>query len=57
MLQQKGHFDLVIKRYENGAVSSYMHGLKPGDKIKVKGPFPKLKIEPNMKKAIGMIAG
>jgi cytochrome-b5 reductase len=54
---QKGYFELVIKKYPDGAVSSYMHGLKPGDKIKVKGPFQKLVIKPNMKKAIGMIAG
>ncbi|KAG5191118.1 hypothetical protein JKP88DRAFT_11044 [Tribonema minus] len=52
-----GHFDLVIKRYPEGNVSSYMHGLKPGDKLMVKGPFPKLKVTPNMKRNIGMIAG
>ncbi len=26
----KGHFDLVIKAYPTGVVSSYMHGLKVG---------------------------
>mmetsp|Transcript_8234 Transcript_8234/g.12483 ORF Transcript_8234/g.12483 Transcript_8234/m.12483 type:complete len:295 (-) Transcript_8234:33-917(-) len=53
----KGHFDLVIKTYKEGNVSLYMDGLKEGDHLMVKGPFPKIKIETNMKKAIGMIAG
>lgn len=54
---QKGHFELVIKRYPDGKVSSYMHGLQPGDEIRVKGPIKKLALEPNMKQKIGMIAG
>jgi cytochrome-b5 reductase len=39
---QKGHFELVIKKYPDGKVSSYMHSLKPGDSIKVKGPIKKV---------------
>ena len=54
---QKGTFELVIKSYPAGNVSSYLHSLKVGDKIEVKGPFPKIKYTPNMKKSIGMIAG
>lgn len=53
----KGHFDLVIKSYPNGVVSKYMDGLKEGDRIEVKGPLPKFKYVPNMKKRIGMVAG
>ncbi len=53
----KGHFDLVIKSYPNGVVSKYMDGLKEGDRIEVKGPLPKFKYVPNMKKSIGMVAG
>jgi len=52
-----GHFDLVIKKYEQGNVSSYVHGLSVGDELNVKGCFTKLEIKPNMKKEIGMIAG
>ena len=51
----KGKFELVIKAYPDGNVSSYIDKLKVGDEISVKGPFPKLKYEPNMKKSIGMI--
>jgi len=53
----KGHCDLLIKKYPNGNVSQYVHGLKVGDSVSVKGPFKKLEYEANMKKDIGMIAG
>merc|ERR1712166_1525600 len=52
-----GHFDLVIKKYPQGNVSSFVHSLSVGDEISVKGCFTKLEIKPNMKKEIGMIAG
>lgn len=52
-----GHFDLVIKGYETGVVSKWMHSVKVGEKVNMKGPFKKLDITPNMKKEIGMIAG
>lgn len=53
----KGHFDLVIKVYPDGNVSSHMFGLKVGDMVEVKGPFPKFEYKANVKKEIGMIAG
>lgn len=53
----KGYFDLVIKSYPQGNVSSYLHSLEVGDNINVKGPFAKLPYTANMKKEIGMIAG
>jgi len=52
-----GHFDLVIKKYPQGNVSSFVHSLSVGDEISVKGCFTKLPIKPNMKKEIGLIAG
>jgi len=55
--KDKGHVDLVIKHYKDGKLTSYLEGLKPGDKIAIKGPMKKLPIDPNMKKRIGMIAG
>lgn len=54
---QRGWFRLVVKAYPGGTVSSYLHTLNPGDRIQVKGPFFKLRYEPNMNKYIGMIAG
>eukprot|EP00752_Nemacystus_decipiens_P008341 g7455.t1 len=53
----KGHFDLVIKVYPDGNVSSHMFNLKVGDMVEVKGPFPKFNYSANVKKEIGMIAG
>jgi cytochrome-b5 reductase len=53
----KGFFDLAIKEYSNGTVSSYFHSLNIGDFVEVRGPFEKLRYYPNMKDRIGMIAG
>lgn len=48
---------MVIKTYPNGIVSNYVHSLKVGDNVEVKGPLLKFKYVPNMKKSIGMLAG
>uniref|UniRef100_A0A7S2SKK2 NADH-cytochrome b5 reductase n=1 Tax=Rhizochromulina marina TaxID=1034831 RepID=A0A7S2SKK2_9STRA len=53
----QGYFDLVVKRYPDGMMSSHFFGLNVGDKIQVKGPFPKIKYERNMAKRVGMVAG
>lgn len=53
----KGFFDLLIKKYPDGKMSSHIHSLKPGDLLEVKGPIPKFKVEANMADTIGMIAG
>lgn len=55
--REKGHFELVIKSYPTGVVSSYMNSLKVGDKIEVKGPLTKFAYTANMKKSISMICG
>ena len=54
---QKGSFDLIIKKYAGGPMSSFIFSLQPGDKLQAKGPFAKLAYTANMKKNIGMIAG
>lgn len=36
-----GELTLLIKRYENGVASKYIHGLQPGDKLAIKGPIAK----------------
>lgn len=38
-------------------MSKHIASLKKGDTLEVKGPIPKMKIKPNMKKEIAMIAG
>lgn len=47
----------MVKAYPTGVVSSYLHSLKVGDQVEVKGPMRKLKYSPNAKKTITMIAG
>lgn len=36
-----GELAFLIKKYDNGLASGYIHGLKPGDKLAIKGPIPK----------------
>ncbi|KAI8995930.1 hypothetical protein BC832DRAFT_535628 [Gaertneriomyces semiglobifer] len=53
----KTHFDLLVKKYENGSVSKLIHSLEPGDKLEMRGPIETLPYEPNVVEEIGMIAG
>lgn len=53
----RGFFDLAVKSYIDGAVSTYLHSLNVGDYVEIRGPFEKLRYLPNMKERIGMIAG
>ncbi|KAJ3113528.1 hypothetical protein HDU96_003310 [Phlyctochytrium bullatum] len=52
-----GTFDLVVKRYPTGVVSSYIHSLKPGDQLEIKGPIMKYPYKPNKEGHVGLIAG
>lgn len=36
-----GELAFLIKKYDNGLASQYIHNLKPGDKLAIKGPIPK----------------
>ncbi|KND04816.1 uncharacterized protein SPPG_00519 [Spizellomyces punctatus DAOM BR117] len=53
----RGHFDLLVKEYENGSVSRFLHGVKLGDKVEIRGPIITLPYEANAVDEIGMIAG
>lgn len=53
----KGHLDLLVKKYEGGAMSSHIHSLQPGDKLDVKGPIVKYKWAPNKHEEIALVAG
>ncbi|KAJ1838371.1 hypothetical protein LPJ70_005488, partial [Coemansia sp. RSA 2708] len=53
----RGFFDLVVKNYPTGKMSSHIHGLAPGDSLEIKGPIPKHPYKANEFKEIGMIAG
>ena len=55
--QPTGYFDLVVKRYPTGVMSSHIHSLKVGDSLDMKGPNIKYPYQANTFKEIGMIAG
>lgn len=52
-----GQLEFVIKDYPNGMMSRYVHQLKKGDKLEIKGPIPKYPYEPNKFQKIVLIAG
>ena len=53
----KGHFDLIVKRYPNGLFSEAFAGLKLGDTMSFRGPVTTLRYEPNVVKTLGMVCG
>jgi len=55
--EDTGHFDLVIKSYEQGNISKHVSTLKIGDKMKVRGPKGQFKYTEGMISEFGMIAG
>ncbi|KAL3899003.1 MAG: hypothetical protein SGCHY_002349 [Lobulomycetales sp.] len=50
-------FDLLVKRYDDGLVSRFVHSLEPGRKVEMRGPILTFPYERNMAPEIGMIAG
>ncbi|KNC48316.1 NADH-cytochrome b5 reductase 1 [Thecamonas trahens ATCC 50062] len=52
-----GYFDLVIKVYPGGKMSTHVDRMAPGDEIAVKGPKGRFKYVRGMADALGMIAG
>ena len=52
-----GHFDLLIKTYENGNISRHVAGKNVGEHIEIRGPKGFFTYTPNMVKSFGMIAG
>ncbi|KAE9410891.1 NADH-cytochrome b5 reductase [Gymnopus androsaceus JB14] len=53
----KGHFDLLIKTYEQGNISRHFSLLKVGDRIRVKGPKGAFVYTNKLTGHLGMIAG
>ncbi|KAN0100185.1 hypothetical protein V8E55_000169, partial [Tylopilus felleus] len=53
----EGELAFVIKKYETGNVSKYIHSLKPGDKLAIKGPLPKWPWKMNEFDEVGLIGG
>lgn len=49
--------DLLVKRYENGPMSTHLHDMVPGQRLDIKGPLPKYSWTPNKHEHIALIAG
>ncbi|EGF83391.1 hypothetical protein BATDEDRAFT_15558 [Batrachochytrium dendrobatidis JAM81] len=52
-----GYFDMLVKKYPDGVMSSYLHSRQVGDVVEIKGPFSKFEYKANEFKHIGMVAG
>jgi len=57
LASQKGFFELVIKAYNGGRISGYMHNLKVGDFVQMKGPAGRFVFEIEKWRHVVMIAG
>ncbi|ELU40317.1 cytochrome-b5 reductase [Rhizoctonia solani AG-1 IA] len=55
--QKEGEVTFVIKRYDTGKLTPYLHNLKPGDKVSVKGPIVKRPWKNNEFEEVVLIAG
>lgn len=52
-----GHFDLLVKSYEMGKLSTHLHALKPGDSMEVRGPVGRFKYVKNAYSCMGFVGG
>ncbi|KAG5438917.1 hypothetical protein PCANB_002247 [Pneumocystis canis] len=55
--ETQGYLELLIKKYENGPMSSHIHDMKINDKLSFKGPILKYPWNRNMHDRIVLIAG
>lgn len=54
---ESGYVELLIKKYDGGPMSTYIHELQPGQTLDIKGPLPKYPWTENKHDHIGLIAG
>ncbi|KAJ6520194.1 cytochrome-b5 reductase [Mycena sanguinolenta] len=52
-----GELAFLVKKYETGVMSKYIHTLKPGDSLKVKGPISKFPYKENEFDEVALIGG
>ena len=55
-IDQRGSFDILVKRYDDGKLSNYIWNLKEGDWLDVRGPVGRYQWEKNKFPTIGLIA-
>ena len=54
---QPGYFEILVKKYPNGKMSSHLHNLPIGEKMEVSGPIVQFPIRANQFHSVGMIVG
>lgn len=54
---QRGYFEILVKKYKDCKMGSHLFSLKPGDVVEARGPVVQLPLKTNQYKTIGMIAG
>ncbi|KAJ3147986.1 NADH-cytochrome b5 reductase [Geranomyces variabilis] len=52
-----GYFDMIIKKYPNGPMSTHIWSLQPGDTLDIKGPIQKHPYKANEFEKITLLAG
>ncbi|KAF9566942.1 cytochrome-b5 reductase [Agrocybe pediades] len=52
-----GELTLLVKRYENGNMSKYMHSMKEGDTLAIKGPIEKFPYKVNEFDEVALLGG
>lgn len=53
---EPGYFEIMVKKYPDGPVSSYIHGLKVGDGALMRGLYGTLQVKPDHWKHLFMFA-
>lgn len=53
---EQDHLDITVKRYEDSSAARALHELKPGDKLRVRGPFGSFVLDDAVREPV-MIAG
>ncbi|KAI0976541.1 oxidoreductase NAD-binding domain-containing protein [Xylaria arbuscula] len=53
----KGYIELIVKKYPDGPMSTYLHDLVPGQRLDFKGPLPKYPWTANKHEHIALVAG
>ena len=52
-----GHFDLVVRIYDQGVMTRYLDSLTVGRTVAIRGPLGSFEYRPRAYRAIGMVAG
>ncbi|KAG0636758.1 hypothetical protein HOY80DRAFT_325223 [Tuber brumale] len=53
----RGYLDLLVKKYDNGPMSTHLHSMNVDQNLSFKGPIPKYEWTPNKHEHIALIAG